>query len=168
MTIGAVLVGLALLALIVSIVLRPLAQRGRRDEAAPQEHAPPRLEAVLAALRDLDFDHQAGKVAQEDYTPARAGLLAKAAQAMERGPQSSVEEILEARVREIRRRLDEAEPATYCSGCGGRVLRGDRFCPRCGRTHVLACPSCGAIVHPGDTFCVRCGSPLETEALEAT
>ena len=66
MTIGAFLVGLALLALIVSIVLRPLAQRGRRDEAAPQEHAPPRLEAVLAALRDLDFDHQTGKGAQED------------------------------------------------------------------------------------------------------
>jgi hypothetical protein len=164
MTIGAVLVGLALLALIVSIVLRPLAQRGRRDEAAPQEQAPPRLEAVLAALRDLDFDHQTGKVAQEDYTPARAGLLAKAAQAMERGPQSSVEEILEARVKEIRRRLDEAEPATYCSGCGGRVLRGDRFCPRCGLTQAVACPSCGRTVRPDDHYCVECGCRLPMEA----
>ncbi len=164
MTIGAVLVGLALLALIGSIVLRPLVQRGSRDEATPEEHAPPRLEAVLAALRDLDFDHQTGKVAEEDYTPARAGLLAKAAQAMDGGPQSSVEDILEERVREIRRRLDEAEPATYCSGCGGRALPGDRFCPRCGLAQADACPSCGRRIEPDDRYCVECGCRLPREA----
>ena len=90
MTIGAVLVGLALLVVIVSMVVRPLTERGRRDEVPPEENHQPQLEPVLAALRDLDFDHQTGKVSEDDYTPARAGLLAKAAQAMDRGPQSSL------------------------------------------------------------------------------
>jgi len=167
MTLGAMIVGLALLVLIVSLVLRPLTQRGGRDEAAQEEDRPPRLEAVLAALRDLDFDHQTGKVSEDDYTPARAGLLAKAARAMERDPESSVEDILEARVKEIRRRLEQDVPAAHCTHCGGRLHPGDRFCTRCGDRQTDACPSCGGSVGTEDRYCVECGCRLHTEATPA-
>ena len=164
MTIGAMIVGLALLVLIGSIVLRPLTRRGGRDEAPQEEDRPPRLEDVLAALRDLDFDHQTGKVSEDDYTPARAGLLAKAAQAIDRDQESSVGDILEARVKEIRRRLDEDVPAAYCAHCGGRLLPEDRFCTRCGDRQTDACPSCGGNVGAEDRYCVECGCRLHTEA----
>ncbi|MCS6871661.1 MAG: hypothetical protein RML95_01450 [Anaerolineae bacterium] len=37
-------------------------------------------EAVLQALRDLEFDYQTGKLAQSDYLPQREALLARGAQ----------------------------------------------------------------------------------------
>jgi len=163
MTIGAMIMGLALLVLIVSIVLRPLTSRGRRDRVLPEPAQQPRLEHVLAALRDLDFDHQTGKVSEDDYTPARARLLAKAAQAMDQDPESSVEDILEARVKEIRRRLDQDVPAACCTGCGGRLHPGDRFCTRCGDLQTNACPSCGRMAGLEDRYCVECGCQLPAE-----
>ncbi len=163
MTIGAVLFGLALLAPIVSIVLRPLTRGGHPDDVAPKPDSPPRLEPVLAALRDLDFDHQTGKVAEEDYAPTRAELLARAAQAMAQDSDSTLEDVLERRVKEIRRQLDEAGPSAYCAQCGSRLLPGDRFCPRCGDSQTQACPSCGRPTKAEHRFCVGCGHRLQTE-----
>ncbi len=48
-----------------------------QDEALDDQY-----EAVLTALRDLDFDHAVGKVAEEDYAPLRQALLVKAAGVM--------------------------------------------------------------------------------------
>ena len=163
MTIGALLVGLALLILIASIVLRPLTQRGRPDETAPREDRSARLEAVLAALRDLDFDHQTGKISEQDHAPARASLLAQAAEAMARASGPPMEDILEERVGEIRRHLDEASPARYCTGCGGRLFPGDRFCPRCGTAQADRRPSGGRVVADEDRYCVECGGRLQTQ-----
>ena len=165
MTIGALLVGIALLALVVSVVLRPLTRHARLDVLTPERDSPPRLEPVLAALRDLDFDHQTGKVSEEDYVPARAALLAQAAQAMAEGSGSSLEDELEERVKQVRRKLDlEAGPVRYCSHCRGSLFSGDRFCPRCGNPQTNACPSCGSTVRPEDRYCVECGCRLEMEA----
>jgi predicted nucleic acid-binding Zn ribbon protein len=164
MTVGAVLVGLALLAPIVSIILRPLIRGAGLDELTPEPTTPLRTEPILVALRDLNFDHQTGKVAQEDYARARAELLTRAAQAMAQNPDSSLEDVLEERVKEIRRRLDEAEPAAFCARCGDRLLPGDRFCSRCGNPQTNACPSCGKTVGAEDRFCVECGRQLHPEA----
>jgi hypothetical protein len=164
MTIGAVLVGLALLVPIASIVLRPLVRGARLDEVTPERNTPLRPEPILIALRDLDFDHQTGKVAQADYARARAELLARAAQAMAKNPDSSLEGVLEERVKEIRRRLDQAEPPASCAQCGDRLLPGDRFCSRCGNPQTNSCPSCGKTVGAEDRFCVECGRQLHPEA----
>ena len=164
MTVGAMILGLALLVLIASIVLRPLTARARRDGVLPEPRQQPHLEHVLAALRDLDFDHQMGRVSGEDYTPARAGLLAKAAQAIDQHQESSVEDMLEARVKEIRRRLDEDAPAASCAHCGGRLLPEDRFCTRCGDPQTGACPFCGGSAGSEDRYCVECGCQLHAKA----
>jgi hypothetical protein len=41
-------------------------------------------EAVLQALRDLEFDHQTGKIAQSDYQAQREALLQRGAQLLQR------------------------------------------------------------------------------------
>ena len=168
MTIGALLVGIALLALVVSLVLRPLSRHDRLDVLTPERNSPPRLEPILAALRDLDFDHQTGKVSEEDYVPARAALLAQAAQAMAEGSGSSLEDELEERGNQGRRRLDlGAAPARTCAHCRGGLLPGDRFCARCGKPQTNACPSCGRTVDAEDRYCVECGRQLQPEAAPA-
>lgn len=161
MTIGALLVGLSLVILTASFVLRPLAERGDSDDL-PQEHEPPpELGQVLAALRDLDFDHRMGKVVEHDYTPARALLLARAAEAMidTRGPM--LDDALEARVDEIRRQIREGNPTEACPACGHRRLAGDRYCPQCGSPQAGACPACGRAFALQDHYCVGCGLRLE-------
>ena len=164
MTICAVLVGLALLVLTTAMVFRPFAQGSRLAEVTPEPNSPLPLELVLTALRDLDFDHQTGKVSEEDYMPTRAELLVKAAQAMAEGSGLSFEDILEEKVKEIRRRLGDGEPAGYCAHCGGRLDPGDQFCPRCGDSQSLGCPSCGRPTKAEARFCVGCGYQLQTEA----
>ncbi len=167
MTVGAVLLGLALLLPIVAVVVRPLTHPAEAAPIPADEGGPGRLEPVLAALRDLDFDHQTGKVSDQDYAPSRAALLAQAAEVMARGSGSSVEDILEERVREIRRHLEEASPARSCPACGGRISHGDRFCSNCGHPQGLACPRCGTAVQAADVYCVICGRRLMPEAVSA-
>ena len=168
MTTGALLVGLALLVLTASFVLRPLKERRGLGVVEPEESRPPRLETVLTAIRDLDFDHRTGKVTEQDYRPARASLLARAAEAIAVPSGASMTDSLEARVREIRLQLKEGGPVKNCSGCGDRLLPGDRFCPHCGSPQADECPSCGSAVQHEDRFCAGCGRWLQPEVASIT
>jgi RNA polymerase subunit RPABC4/transcription elongation factor Spt4 len=160
-SIGAVLVGVAILVLVIPLVARPFKEP--RAASAPSEgDRPPPLESVLTSLRDLDFDHQTGKVSQEDYASTRAELLAQAAQAMESGGGASLEDRLEEKVRRLRQELERVPPSA-CAGCGERLAPGDRYCPSCGRAQFRACPSCGSAVRPGDGYCTACGRRLQAE-----
>src|SRR3972149_6482922 len=79
MNIGAVLVGLALLFLAVPFVAGPFlpkkrlgtAQQARRKAGKP-EHENNERRDVFAALRDLEFDHQTGKVTDGDFKQLQA------------------------------------------------------------------------------------------------
>jgi hypothetical protein len=52
-------------------------------------------------------------------------------------------------------------PAGHCTGCGGSLAAGARFCPQCGAARVdSACPSCHAPVPPGAKFCAGCGAKV--------
>jgi hypothetical protein len=65
-------------------------------------------EAVLTALRELDFDHAMAKVADEDYASQRASLMARGItllqqlDALMENPANSAEAQLEAEVRAVR------------------------------------------------------------------
>ena len=159
MTVGALLVALAIAVVTASFVLRPFKERGDLYVVSPEEVRKPGLKGVLTALRDLDFDHRTGKVSEQDYEPARAILLARAAEAIADPPGASIEGDLEARVREIQMELKEREPAKYCSSCRGRLLASDLFCPRCGSPQAGVCPSCGRSIAHDDRYCSGCGRP---------
>lgn len=63
-------------------------------------------EAVLQALRDLEFDYQTGKLAQADYLPQREALLERGAQLLRRLEQER-EAALESAIRAARQSKSE-------------------------------------------------------------
>ncbi|HET7009462.1 MAG TPA: zinc ribbon domain-containing protein [Anaerolineales bacterium] len=159
MTPGAILIGAALLIVILPLVVRPLTQPP--PSPVPQEGRaqPAKKQAALASLRDLDFDHQLGRVSKEDYASIRAGLLAQAAEEMTDDREPSMDDVIEERVHQIRQEMIGA-PSSFCGSCGSRLDPGDRFCSRCGHAQEQACSSCGAEARAGDVYCSVCGSRI--------
>ena len=133
MQISALLIGIALLCGAVAYVSLPFWEKRKKSlkdsTAAPSEGG---HEAVLAALRDLDFDFKTGKVSEEDYQPLRTQLLLRAAQYIE--AERKEQEQLEAL---IQSRRTNKQPL------------------------MISCPSCGNKIHAGDLFCSSCGTKLE-------
>ena len=142
---------------------------------AQDEALDARYEAVLTALRDLDFDHAVGKVAEEDYAPLRQALLVKAAGVMTQlderdAAETDIEARLEAEILALRQtrhatRDQDAlalSPADegVCPACGRMPRPGDLYCADCGTRLSLACPECGRNVDPTDLFCAGCGTEL--------
>jgi hypothetical protein len=104
-------------------VVAPLRGRGAAPESIePEVDAALReREAVYAALRDLEHDHETAKLSDADYESMRAELRARAAASL-RAQQAADAKPLAAR-----------EPAGgACPHCGAPARGGDRFCPQCG------------------------------------
>ena len=79
MDFGFLLLGFALLLLVGFIVARPLLEPHHAPEKgiAPADRLAAQRDSLLAALRDLDFDHATGKISDDDYAPQRAQLVAQ-------------------------------------------------------------------------------------------
>jgi hypothetical protein len=79
MDLGSILLSLALFLLVAAFVARPLLDRASaaNTSAAPADDLIAQREAILIELRDLDFDHETGKVSDDDYATQRARLIAK-------------------------------------------------------------------------------------------
>jgi hypothetical protein len=77
-------------------------------------------DAVYGALRDLEHDHETGKVSDDDYASMRQELRARAA----------------ALIREEQAATEDAgavpERASACPACQAPTRSGDRFCAQCG------------------------------------
>ena len=90
------------------------------DDAAWRER-----DAVYAALRDLEHDHETAKVSDEDYGAMRQELRARAA--------LLIREEQRGAARAARPAPPSSLPAPrFCSACGRAVRPGDRFCAQCG------------------------------------
>ncbi len=152
MDLGSLLLGLALLLLVAFIVARPLIEGRRLDEAGPTpaDDLLAEREGILAALRDLDFDHAMGKIADEDYAPQRAQLVARGVEALKQLERLGVEDAIEQAIaaRRKARPAREAEAFDFTSFRSG-VVRAE-----------AACPNCGRLTHPEDKFCAQCGAKL--------
>lgn len=135
---------LLFIALSVPVVFLPL--RRRQDDssssgAGPVAPARSAYEATLLALRDLEFDHRLGVVADEDYDMLHAQLMAQAATALEKSEREADEDVaarIEDAVRQRRTihrqppQQAHAKPARFCSQCGNPVDATDHFCTNCG------------------------------------
>ena len=158
-------------------VLEQATQRGAATSSAEDEleELMAERDAAFQALRDLNFDHQVGKVTDEDYVIFEANLKETAAnslRALDRWESETDGEVDLALERAVAaRRAALAASGATCPNCGRTAAAGDVFCSGCGQpitqappqapqTPSLACPHCGRLNELGDRFCAACGQPL--------
>ncbi|MFZ1395588.1 MAG: zinc ribbon domain-containing protein [Candidatus Promineifilaceae bacterium] len=158
MTIGAALIGMAMLVFASLVVIRPLRKTEPQPRVASDETGSD-YDTTLLALRDLEFDYQLHVVSDEDYARLKGQLMTEAAQALERqvAACSRIDEVIETAVR-AKRGL--ANQAVSCLHCQEALSPDDKFCSQCGRIAEIACPVCKQAGTPGDNFCTGCGTAL--------
>jgi double zinc ribbon protein len=160
--VAAALVGLAA----VWGILQPLFG-GTRPRTAVYE--PPDPEdtpkgVALAALKEIEFDRETGKLSDEDYAFLKhkyTGAALEALRAESGDEPDDVEAMIAARVRALRSATTSAPPgAPACPICGPRPEPDAVFCSTCGGRVAEggACGSCGASLGADSRFCAQCGA----------
>lgn len=124
---GAVLIGVALLVISIPFVAEPFWSKIEPDSYPETFSSTGDRQAVLSALRDLDFDYRVGKVNDVDYSILRARLLMQAAALVQES--EAIEAEMAALIRARRKATCKSET---CWKCGAKVNLGDRFCSTCG------------------------------------
>ena len=157
---GAVLLGLG----VIWLVLQPLVRPG---PVRPAMYVPPdpeetRRGVALAALREIEFDRETGKLSDTDYaflkarytTEAVAALRADDATSAATDADADIESLIAARARAL------AGNAPACPACGPRPEPDAIFCSDCGRRidSLHDCASCGAAVPRDGHYCELCGT----------
>lgn len=162
MTIGSVLLGVALLLLVALYVLWPLLQHTPTTPAPrpSQQRLLAQKEALLAEISALDFDYETGKLPAELYELQRPVMVAEAAaiwQQMESlPPVETADEAIEAAIAQLRGRMPTAQAV---SASAVPAARG-------GNGHGRYCTQCGTTIDPDDKFCAHCGHKIDNR-LEA-
>lgn len=107
------------------------------DLAEAEEGDAIRSVAAIGALKEIEFDRETGKLAEEDYLLLKQKYTAEALQAMraeaaeEAAPPPDIEAAVAVRVKAIRGAAPTA-PAGFCASCGSPLTSGSRFCGACG------------------------------------
>ena len=176
------ILSLALGIVVLAVILYPLWQQTRpeaifRVDRSGQtlEEYQARYQAILAAIKDLMFDYEMGKVSAEDYEPLLARSKLEAAEIrhhIDRLSQGSVTDIdpiveaeIEAMVARLKEtRLDGNEPLLGEVEAEIESLKRITIDGQAGR---LTCPNCGKAYQIGDAFCTGCGRSLPELAAEA-
>lgn len=171
MTIGSLLLGLALLGLVGLFIARPLFKPNprRKPRLTERQALQEQKEAVLIEIKSLDFDHDTGKLPDAEYEGRRSQLMAEATAILKKldalgeaaspaepvldpqavVPRRDVEEDIEKAIASLRVKPVEVAAVTAedrpVSGMNGKT----NFCPQCGQP-----------TDRGDKFCTNCGHKL--------
>lgn len=133
--VAAVLLGLAALWLVLQPLLLPSGARHASEEPLDPEETPKGI--AFAALKEIEFDRETGKLSDSDYQMLKAKYTAAAVEALrsERaGSSDDVEAMVAARVRSLRfASTSTSRDALTCSSCGPRPEPDAVFCSECGR-----------------------------------
>jgi hypothetical protein len=112
---------------------RSLGRAGRVD---PTVELRQRKEQVYAAIKEIEFDHALGKLAEEEYRRQRQQLESEAISLLrlldlvQGGGPTSVRVRVREDVQRLRQRRGKDEGR--CPGCGAQCRPQDRFCAQCG------------------------------------
>jgi len=123
-------------------------------------------ERLYDAIKDLDFEHRAGKLSDADYQKVRSDLVSQAAAII-----AQLDEVPEPVVpTELPQQAQREAPAESsadvtpseepaCASCGQVNPVGARFCFQCGERIAApaSCPECGAELPKEARFCTSCG-----------
>ena len=159
--VAAALVGISLLWLVFEPLFTAAGPRALAalDLEALEESEEARSGVALAALKEIEFDRETGKLSDDDYgflkqKYTEEALVALRAEEGDVGP--DVEAQVTARVAALRAGAED-EPG--CASCGTALTPGDRFCPSCGTPTLRpkVCTTCGSDLPLGSRFCAACG-----------
>jgi hypothetical protein len=182
MDVGSIFLTLALLAVVVLLVSRPLFNRKSLqiyELTDQQDHEYSALLAerdrILQALEELDFDYTMGKIPEEDYPSQRAYLLQVGADILRKLDNFPVpgrkagEESAEARIEAslAGNRAVRTAPAAVGTAVNGgegadddlEVMIASRRRARNGKSAGF-CPQCGGPLQKADRFCPKCGATV--------
>lgn len=136
------LVGVLLLGFVLLPLVRPW--RGKVRATEPAEPEETRRGVALAALREIEFDRETGKISEGDYAALKTEYTAEAIVALRADARETV----------------GAGPAPACRDCGPRSEPDAAFCSSCGRRLETgrACARCAAPIPPDGNYCEACGA----------
>ncbi len=131
------------------------------DDSVPDAEETRRGRAVIA-LREIEFDHATGKLAEDDYAAlkdrytAEAVAAARAESAANIADAPDLEDMIAAR----REALAAGGSPAGCVTCGTRPEPDARFCSTCGQRLLTgrSCISCRSVVPADGIFCEICGA----------
>lgn len=165
---AAIVVGIVALCLVLQPLIRPRLSPPLLLEPLDPEETPKGV--ALAALKEIEFDRETGKLSDEDYEMLKAQYTVAAVEAL-RGEQkvlvsNDVEALIAARVHSLRSASTPLDPSSgpgpSCDRCGPRAEPDALFCSTCGRrlSANQYCNRCGAGLVPGSEYCEACGRPV--------
>ncbi len=167
MTIGSILLGVALLILVVLFLARPFVQRASLTHLprTDRQRLLARKEAILTQILALEFDYETGKVPAEVYQPQREAMVAEAAvvlQELDALPLvGRVDAEIEAAIAQLRGQTAVTTPPVTAPVAAPVVVQVT------GKNgHGRFCTQCGSPIDPGDKFCARCGHKLNNRLEE--
>lgn len=177
-----VVLSLALASGALWLVLSPLFRPG---SIAPDVYEPPdptetRKGAAVAALKEIEFDRETGKLSEGDYAELYARYSTEAIEAMRAedavaaaapGPASAparmgtddaIEAMVAADVLTLEATAGGVAEAPTCPACGPCPETDAVFCSQCGKLlpHPAQCMECNTPLEPGGKFCGRCGTAV--------
>jgi hypothetical protein len=144
---------------VLALVLYPLWQRQTRSTAGVDRPGQSlaeytaRYQAALAAIRDLMFDYEMGKISAEDYPPLLQKAKLQAAHLRQQLDQSGGAVSLNPAA-------DAKIEAAVAALKNSQVNAETTLQPPVEALNQKICPRCGYTVQPSDVFCVKCGMVL--------
>ena len=155
----ALVLGTVLALAALAFVLVPLFAAPRvRELASPRTSVPDVPVDAIAALREVEFDRETGKLSDSDYATLKAEYTRDALAALraqDAAPTSVSDAEVEAMI------LAYRVPRRSCAACGPRPESDALYCSTCGRFLAGACARCGAsVTEPGARYCPSCGATL--------
>jgi hypothetical protein len=160
-------VGVAALWLVLRPLLNPASARPVAAEPLDPEETPKGL--ALAALKEIEFDRETGKLSDADYEVLKAKYTAAALDAL-RSEQTGVafddlETLIAAKVRSLRS-ASVTKPSNtsslVCSTCGPRPEADAIFCSSCGRRLVRSQESGAASASTAGASRMTAHSPADS------
>ena len=127
---AAALVGVAALWLVLQPLLRPQRMTAAIIEPLDPEETPRGI--ALAALKEIDFDRETGKLSDGDYELLRAKYTRVALEALRTEAAGVTPDAIEAMVAARVRKIHSAETQAHCTTCGPRPESDAIFCSTCG------------------------------------
>ncbi len=138
------------------------------DEIRQVELLAARKSSLLLSLRELEFDHQTNKIADEDYERFRKRYERQAVGVMReldaihggRGWQESIENEVQARLAAAGL-ADDDQPAVPTESQAGQTPANPLDEPSAAdHEGATPCAGCGGPLELDDKFCSQCGTPV--------